>query len=242
MTEPSIESQIKHMVDRFLGWRLPHTFSPDDGISFDPVGNKGTPYEYRRQPTGTNLLDAVQAEEMVRYMLESGVPTAQPSQSAISKIFASVEDAAKFYREQVSTFATDPQMVVVCKASLETADMLTELQQLRAAIREKAGTELADRIYQISAFLNGEGDAAQIASTQLRAIAFDVLSLLAEIAKLGGGKMKPIPRAKHVLLSSGPEGWSFCSCGAKTGPVGTFKAQREWHRKHKRIAKLGEEK
>ena len=64
------ESQIKHMVDRFLGWRLPENFSPDCGISFDPVGNKGTPHEYRRNPVGTNLLTAVQAEAMVRYMVE----------------------------------------------------------------------------------------------------------------------------------------------------------------------------
>jgi hypothetical protein len=40
-------------------------------------------------------------------------------------------------------------------------------------------------------------------------------------------------RVKHVLLPSGPGGWSFCSCGAKTGPLGIRKAQREWHRQHK---------
>lgn len=39
--------------------------------------------------------------------------------------------------------------------------------------------------------------------------------------------------AGHVLLPSGPGGFSFCSCGAKTGPVDTFKKQREWHREHK---------
>ncbi len=26
------EDQIKHMTDRFLGWKLPETFSPDGGI------------------------------------------------------------------------------------------------------------------------------------------------------------------------------------------------------------------
>ena len=67
------EDQIKHMVDRFLGWKLPENFNPDDGISFDPVMNKGHEFESRREPTGTNLFDAGQATEMVRYMVE-GMP------------------------------------------------------------------------------------------------------------------------------------------------------------------------
>jgi hypothetical protein len=28
------EDQIKHMANRFLGWKLPSNFSPDAGISF----------------------------------------------------------------------------------------------------------------------------------------------------------------------------------------------------------------
>ena len=65
------EAQIKHMVDRFLMWKLPEHFNPDDGISFDPVASKGTPYEFRRSPSGTNLFSAEQATAMVRHMLES---------------------------------------------------------------------------------------------------------------------------------------------------------------------------
>lgn len=67
------EDQIKHMVNRFLMWRLPVEFSPDNGISFEPLASKGTPYEFRRQPSGTNLLDAQQAEALVRHMIE-GLP------------------------------------------------------------------------------------------------------------------------------------------------------------------------
>lgn len=59
------EAQIKYMVDRFLGWRLPRSFKPDGGISFDLVSARG--------PSGTNLFDANQADEMVRYMLD-GMP------------------------------------------------------------------------------------------------------------------------------------------------------------------------
>lgn len=72
------EDQIKHMVRRFLQWRLPETFRPDAGISFTPEFNvewnakQGKPPQ-RHEPSGTNLFDAVQAEAMVRYMLE-GLP------------------------------------------------------------------------------------------------------------------------------------------------------------------------
>jgi len=64
------DAQIKHMVDRFLSWRLPDNFSPDCGISFTSISNEGTPYEYRFAPTGTNLFDVQQAEAMVRHMTE----------------------------------------------------------------------------------------------------------------------------------------------------------------------------
>lgn len=72
------EDQIRHMVQRFLGWRLPEDFRPDAGISFDREFNKewcarhNVP-PHRHEPTGTNLLTADQAETMVRYMIE-GMP------------------------------------------------------------------------------------------------------------------------------------------------------------------------
>ena len=62
--------KIKRMVDRFLQWKLPENFNPDGGISFDPIINRGYPFERRREPIGTNLLDAQQAEEMIRYLVE----------------------------------------------------------------------------------------------------------------------------------------------------------------------------
>jgi hypothetical protein len=62
--------QIKRMVDRFLGWKLPENFSPDGGISFKRLGNIGTPHEYRHDPVGTNLFDATQAYAMVQYMVD----------------------------------------------------------------------------------------------------------------------------------------------------------------------------
>ena len=72
------EDQIKHMVNRFLSWKLPADFRPDDGISFEREFNKewnakhGHPPQYRT-PYGTNLFDYTQAEAMVLHMIE-GLP------------------------------------------------------------------------------------------------------------------------------------------------------------------------
>lgn len=70
------EAQIKYMVDRFLGWRLPGNFNPDGGVSFKRLENRHHHPEaspFYPMPTGTNLLDATQADAMVRYMVD-GLP------------------------------------------------------------------------------------------------------------------------------------------------------------------------
>jgi hypothetical protein len=59
------EDQIKYMVDRFLAWRLPDDFLPDGGISFSEPRRSAPGW-----PIGTNLLTAIQAEAMIRHMLE----------------------------------------------------------------------------------------------------------------------------------------------------------------------------
>ncbi len=64
--------QIQHMVERFLTWRLPYPWHPDNGISVQrPNYGPGVTWE----PTGTNLFDYTQAEEMVRHMAQ-GLPVA----------------------------------------------------------------------------------------------------------------------------------------------------------------------
>lgn len=74
MNEQMNDNQIKRMVDRFLGWKLPENFNPDGGISFERVRNKNTPWPRKNEPTGTNLLDADQAEAMVRYIIAEPSP------------------------------------------------------------------------------------------------------------------------------------------------------------------------
>lgn len=76
-SERLTDAQVKHMVDRFLCWRLPENFHPDNGISFKPTFNDHLPTPTRCNPVGTNLLGAGQATEMVRHMVE-GLPSEAP--------------------------------------------------------------------------------------------------------------------------------------------------------------------
>lgn len=58
---------IKHMTNRFLAWKLPADFNPDNGISaVRPNFGDGVAWE----PVGTNLLTYAQAEAMVRHIVE----------------------------------------------------------------------------------------------------------------------------------------------------------------------------
>lgn len=54
-------AQINRMVDAFLQWKFPADFQPDGGISFKPFGS----VEGQFWPTGTNLLTAGQARDMI---------------------------------------------------------------------------------------------------------------------------------------------------------------------------------
>lgn len=63
------DDQIKQMAERFLHWKLPDSFNPDAGITFNPeyrIYGGGTA---RHKPTGTNLFSYTQAEEMVRFII-----------------------------------------------------------------------------------------------------------------------------------------------------------------------------
>lgn len=70
--DTQIRLAAEMMVDRFLGWRLPNPWNPDNGISYQRPNYAHEPADHD-WPTGTNLFDAQQATEMVRYMLE-GLP------------------------------------------------------------------------------------------------------------------------------------------------------------------------
>lgn len=67
------DAQIKWMVGRFLAWKLPEDFNPDGGVSFTRMFNVNTPWPSKAEPSGTNLLDARQAEAMIRHITGNSV-------------------------------------------------------------------------------------------------------------------------------------------------------------------------
>ena len=69
--QASAVPDVREMVNRFLGWRLPDDFKPDAGISFNPGPTQHLPHCW---PTGTCLFTAAQAEQMVRHMLAAPQP------------------------------------------------------------------------------------------------------------------------------------------------------------------------
>jgi len=73
------DEQIKHMANRFLGWKLPENLYPDNGISFKPPFDT-EPMRSRHWPMGTNFLNATQAEKMVRHMLDQ-LPVSEHSEA-----------------------------------------------------------------------------------------------------------------------------------------------------------------
>jgi hypothetical protein len=75
------DEQIEYMVNRFLGWKLPENFSPDNGISFKPTFNDHLEVPMKCDPSGTNLFDYMQAKAMVEYMAE-GLPQSTASEGA----------------------------------------------------------------------------------------------------------------------------------------------------------------
>lgn len=75
------EDQIKHMVNRFLMWRLPKPWNPDNGISYKRPNYAHAPAEHD-WPVGTNLFDANQAEAMVRHLIE-GLPVDESAPGGI---------------------------------------------------------------------------------------------------------------------------------------------------------------
>jgi hypothetical protein len=70
---------VKEMVNRFLGWKLPKTFAPDAGISFKPTKPyDGDEYGNSWWPVGTNLFNAEEAKAMFEYCTAG----AQPDENA----------------------------------------------------------------------------------------------------------------------------------------------------------------
>lgn len=100
------EAQIKHMVDRFLTWKLPDDFNPDGGISFKATFNEHTAHPMRHEPNGTNILNADQADAMVRHMIE-GLPSTQLTldKTRAANTLSELHNEAKTWRSDLSKTA-----------------------------------------------------------------------------------------------------------------------------------------
>lgn len=117
------EDQIKHMVDRFLAWKLPDSFNPDGGVSFKRLENRyhhpdASPFY--PMPTGTNLLDAAQADAMVRYMLD-GLPE-PPAPAAHSPADSELEALKHDIERLTETNSQLLAQVEELKASIKWTD------------------------------------------------------------------------------------------------------------------------
>lgn len=121
--------QIKHMVNRFLGWKLPATFHPDNGISFDAtVPHPACP------PVGTNLFDATQAETMVHHMI-IGLP-AMPQSPAVD-----LGEQKHLLRAAAAEIESLRRVNEVLTAKVETMELFGQVFHTRPNHGQHAMTE-----------------------------------------------------------------------------------------------------
>lgn len=171
------DAQIRHMTARFLGWQLPPDFAPDNGISFQKTGNEGTPHAYTREPSGTNLLNAEQAEAMVRYIANGADSAPAPGASESWQEAANKQPpAGKWRYVRMNQPAPEGEdFVVIAAAEYEAwrlrfkkdrdaqdaalKDAIAENVALRAELDQAAGV-IADR--------NKELEEATLARGRLR--------------------------------------------------------------------------
>lgn len=96
-THPAPAVDLTHMVNRFLGWKLPMDFAPDCGISIDTeiAGRNGW-------PSGTNLLNAEQAKQMFEYVTQvtPAVAPQHPDDEAVDKFAAAMKQKLAQAREK----------------------------------------------------------------------------------------------------------------------------------------------
>ena len=144
------DEQIKHMANRFLGWKLPANFAPDAGITFDPVFNKGTPYEKRHEPSGTNLFDIRQTSDMVRHMVEGLPEIPVPAHDPLTELERRVVDMAIAWGGNTGSAFDNcdalQEAVDALLAAREAAkpDPVTQLKTALDKWRNRSGWELSD--------------------------------------------------------------------------------------------------
>ena len=151
------DDQIKHMTERFLGWRLPENFQPDAGISFKAEFNDspaamemlGLSEPMRHQPVGTNLFDYTQAEAMIRYMVEGLPALSQPSPASstagevrdpVMRVTASLAAAISILRRAHKEHKEPRKVVASDKMFLQMlADYEAAVEAMRSTLSPSSG-------------------------------------------------------------------------------------------------------
>lgn len=145
-THPAPAVDLTHMVNRFLGWKLPMDFAPDCGISIDTeiAGRNGW-------PSGTNLLNAEQAKQMFEYVTQVTPAVAQEPVGEVKAKQGRTGTFVLWYKQPQpgDKLYTEALAVAVNTALLKAATKLAD--DLHALIGESAGVaglhqngELAD--------------------------------------------------------------------------------------------------
>lgn len=157
------DDQIKYMTERFLAWKLPANFSPDDGISFKAAFNENTPHPMRHEPSGTNLFDYTQAEAMIRHMVD-GMPAmlaarpAAPVEDLVGTLFDAISHGDETHRAWLKQAIDDhfagrpvkrPAAPVPAEGGESSSGRWYAADQIDALVR------------QLDVALNGDGAAPQ---------------------------------------------------------------------------------
>lgn len=154
---------IDAAVSRFLGWRLPDDFAPDNGISYTPI-QRQPGWTHDMHPTGTNLLNAAQARAMLLHVLAvERAAVAEgwvlvPREPTPEMLDAMAKDCGGctfgYHDRETGQYETDRE-----KAASIYAAMLAAAP---APAEPKPAEDVYDTMYSAQYFLfldpNGEGD------------------------------------------------------------------------------------
>lgn len=157
------DEQIKHMVNRFLAWKLPANFNPDAGITFTPEFNvewnakHGNPPQ-RHEPTGTNLFGYEEAEAMVRHMLE-GLPAMTKATGSSELVERLREGVQALYHEpgqSTPIYAIVPANQTMRKAADRITDLEARLARAEEAIFDMLVAAYTEGATDVHMHLNGK--------------------------------------------------------------------------------------
>lgn len=149
---PAGPDMVSAIVDRFLRWPLPKTFSPDCGITFDGRG-LNVFGQTKQWPIGTNLFNAEEARQMIEYLIDADPQETWPAYAAIVNVqnvthgrpieghgldgLSEAMDAVEARQRPAEGTQTDPRNSHGA-ALLMIADLNRERDELRAQIYDDA--------------------------------------------------------------------------------------------------------